>query len=102
MDYAIIKTGGLQFRVSEGDQIRVPRLASEPGDSIELEDVLALNRGGELQVGTPVVEGAKVAAEVVDHGRAKKLLIYKKKRRKFYQRKAGHRQGYTTIKITKI
>lgn len=102
MDYAIIRTGGLQFRVAEGDHIRVPRLANEPGSSIEIEEVLAVSRGGALEVGTPSVEGAKVAAEIVDHGRARKVIVYKKKRRKGYQRKNGHRQGYTTLRITKI
>ena len=102
MEYAVIRTGGLQFRVSEGDLIRVPRIRSDVGSKVEVPDVLALNAGGGLKVGAPVVEGAKVTAEVVAHGLARKLIVFKKKRRKGYRRKKGHRQGYTELRITGI
>ena len=102
MNYAVIRTGGLQFRVSEGDVIRVPRMKSEIGDAVEMPDVLALNVGGDVTVGTPIVESAMVKAEIVGHGRARKVIVYKKKRRKGYQVKKGHRQGFTEIRITGI
>lgn len=102
MDYAVIRTGGLQFKVAEGDLIRVPRIRSDVGSALEMPDVLALSAGGDLRVGTPLVDGAKVTAEVVGHGRSRKIIVYKKKRRKGYQRKKGHRQGYTELKITGI
>jgi large subunit ribosomal protein L21 len=102
VDYAIVRTGGVQFKVSEGDRIRVPKLHSEVGESVRIEDVLALSVDGELTVGTPIVEGASVSAKIADHGRAKKIIVYKKKRRKGYQRKNGHRQGYTELSIAKI
>ena len=102
MDYAVVRTGGLQFRVSQGDTIRVPRIAGEVGQTIELPEVLALSRGGELVVGRPIVEGAKVSAEVVGHGRGKKVVVFKKKRRKGYQLKKGHRQGYTELRIIAV
>jgi large subunit ribosomal protein L21 len=96
MPYAIIKTGGKQFVVEEGGTLRVPSIAAETGDTIELSALLA-NSGGE-----PVVGDAKVAATVVNHGRGEKVLVFKKKRRKHYKRKQGHRQGFTTIKIDSI
>jgi len=102
VDYAIVRTGGLQYRVAEGDLLRVPRLATEAGETVELTQVLALSRAGDLQVGTPLLNGAKVAAEVVGHGLGKKVLVYKKKRRKGYQRTRGHRQGYTELRIKAI
>lgn len=102
MDYAVIRTGGLQYKVSEGDLIRVPRIKSDVGAALEMPDVLALSAGGDLRLGTPLVEGARVNAEVVAHGRNRKIIVYKKKRRKGYQRKNGHRQGYTELKITGI
>ena len=96
MAYAIIKTGGKQFVVEEGGTLRVPSIAAETGETIELSALLA-NSGGE-----PVVGDAKVAATVVNHGRGEKVLVFKKKRRKHYKRKQGHRQGFTTIKIDSI
>ena len=102
MDYAVIRTGGLQFRVSEGDVIRVPRMKSDVGTAVEVSDVLALSLAGDVTFGTPLVESAKVQAEVVGHGRAKKVVVYKKKRRKGYQVTRGHRQGFTEIRITGI
>ena len=96
MPYAIIKTGGKQFVVEEGGTLRVPSIAAETGETIELSALLA-NSGGE-----PVVGDAKVTATVVNHGRGEKVLVFKKKRRKHYKRKQGHRQGFTTIKIDSI
>jgi large subunit ribosomal protein L21 len=102
VDYAVIRTGGLQFRVSEGDVIRVPRIKSDVGAAVEVSDVLALSVAGDMTFGTPLVESAKVQAEVVGHGRARKVVVYKKKRRKGYQVTRGHRQGFTEIRITGI
>jgi large subunit ribosomal protein L21 len=99
--YAIIRTGGKQYRVSEGDTIRVERLPGEVGGKIELSDVLML--GGEKSlVGKPLVKGATVNAEIVAQDRAKKIVVFKFKRRKRYRRKTGHRQPYTELKITGI
>jgi large subunit ribosomal protein L21 len=100
MAYAIIRSGGKQFRVEEGQQVRVPLMDTEVGASVEL-DVLLLG-GDEAKVGTPVVDGARVAATVVDHGRDTKIIVFKKKRRKQYKRTKGHRQDYTTLKIDSI
>ena len=102
VDYAVIRSGGLQFRVSEGDVIRVPTLKSDVGEALSVPDVLAMSIGGDMKVGTPTVDGASVSAEVVGHGRARKVIVYKKKRRKGYQVKKGHRQGYTELRITGI
>ena len=102
MDYAVVRTGGLQFRVSEGDLVRVPRMKSEVGEGIEISDVLALSVGGDITVGTPLVESAIVEAEVVGHGKGKKVIVFKKKRRKDYRVKKGHRQDFTEIRITGI
>ena len=101
MSYAIIRTGGKQFTVEKGATVRVPALNSEVGASVEVE-VLAMGEGAETKVGSPLVEGAKVTATVVDHGRAAKIVVFKKKRRKHYKRTKGHRQGYTTLKIDSI
>jgi large subunit ribosomal protein L21 len=100
MAYAIVRSGGKQFRVEEGQQVRVPLMDSEVGSTVEL-DVLMLG-GPESQVGAPLVDGARVAATVVDHGRDTKIIVFKKKRRKQYKRTRGHRQDYTTLKIDSI
>lgn len=100
MAYAIIRSGGKQFRVEEGQQVRVPLMDKEVGSSVEL-DVLLLS-GDESKVGTPTVDGARVAATVLDHGRGAKIIVFKKKRRKQYKRTKGHRQDYTTLKIDSI
>ncbi|MCK4409059.1 MAG: 50S ribosomal protein L21 [Candidatus Eisenbacteria sp.] len=102
MDYAVVRTGGLQFRVSEGDLVRVPRMKSAVGEGFEISDVLALSVDGDVTVGTPLVESAKVKAEVVGHGKGKKVIVFKKKRRKDYRVKKGHRQDFTEIRITGI
>jgi len=101
MSIAIIRAGGKQFSVERGATVGVPSLKHDVGASIELE-VLAATGDKETRVGTPQVEGAKVTATVVDHGRAPKIIVFKKKRRKHYKRTKGHRQGYTTLKIDSI
>lgn len=101
MAFAIIRTGGKQYQVEKGATVRVPSLAGEVGASVEL-DVLATGDGGKTRVGSPLLDGAKVTATVVDHGRAPKIIVFKKKRRKHYKRTKGHRQGYTTLKIESI
>ena len=101
MSIAIIRTGGKQFTVEPGSTVRVPSLKDEVGASVDLE-ILAVGEGKETKVGSPLVEGAKVTATVVDHGRAPKIVVFKKKRRKQYKRTQGHRQNYTTVKIDSI
>lgn len=101
MSFAIIRTGGKQFSVEPGATVRVPALETEVGSSVDLE-VLAVGEGSETRVGSSLVAGAKVTATVVDHGRAPKIVVFKKKRRKQYKRTKGHRQGYTTLKIDSI
>ena len=101
MAFAIIRTGGKQFRVEKGAKVRVPSLTDEVGASVEL-DVLATTDGASTRVGAPLIDGAKVTATVVDHGREPKIVVFKKKRRKQYKRTKGHRQGYTTLKIDSI
>ena len=100
--YAIVKTGGKQYRVTPGQTVRVEKLEGAVGDSVELGDVLLVGGEGETQVGQPRVDGASVAAEIVEQGRAKKIIIFKKKRRKGYHKKQGHRQAFTGLKITEI
>jgi large subunit ribosomal protein L21 len=100
--YAIIATGGKQYRVQEGDLLFVEKLTAEADSTVEINEVLAVSKDGKLTVGSPVVDGAKVTATVVKHGKAKKILVFKYKRKKDYRRKQGHRQPYTQIKIEKI
>ncbi len=100
--YAVIRTGGKQYRVAPDDIIEIEKLAGSAGDVIEFSDVLMLGGDGTARVGTPVVSGATVAAEVVDQKRAPKIIVFKKKRRKNYRRKHGHRQELTAVRITEI
>ena len=100
--YAIVKTGGKQYRVSAGQTVRVEKIDGTVGDNVELSDVLLVGGGEETIVGQPRVAGASVAAEIVEQGRAKKIIIFKKKRRKGYHKKQGHRQAFTSLKITEI
>jgi len=102
MDYAVIKTGGKQYRVSPGDVLQIEKLDGEPGAELQFTEVLMTAQGGAVQVGTPTVAGARVVAEVVKQGRAKKILVFKKKRRKNYRRRKGHRQYQTTVRVTAI
>ncbi|MBI1206629.1 MAG: 50S ribosomal protein L21 [Azospirillum sp.] len=100
--FAVIRTGGKQYKVASGDTIRVERLAVDPGAVIELDEVLMVANGGETTVGTPLVGGASVSAEVLAQARGPKIIIFKKKRRQNYRRKNGHRQDLTVLKITTI
>jgi large subunit ribosomal protein L21 len=101
MSYAIIRTGGKQFRVAEGQTVRVPSLDKRAGDTVEF-DVLVVGGDNETKVGAPVVDGARVAGTVVEHGRGDKIIVFKFKRRKQYKRTQGHRQDYTAVKIDTI
>ncbi len=100
--FAVIKTGGKQYKVAAGDVIAVERLDGDPGAHIDLETVLAIGEGAELTLGKPFVEGAAVTAEVLEQARGEKIIVFKKKRRQNYRRKRGHRQELTVLKITDI
>ncbi|OQY30226.1 MAG: 50S ribosomal protein L21 [Candidatus Cloacimonetes bacterium 4572_55] len=101
--YAIMMTGGLQYRVTKNDVIQVPRMNMEPGDDVEIGQVmLYASDTGQITVGKPMIEGAKVYAKVLDEARGKKLIVFKMKRRKKYRRKNGHRQWYTELLIKDI
>jgi large subunit ribosomal protein L21 len=100
--YAVIKTGGKQYRVSEGDTLRVEKLDGSAGETIEFDQVLAVGEGADLKIGTPFVKGGKVTATVKQQGRAKKVEIIKFRRRKHHMKKMGHRQSYTELEITGI
>lgn len=100
--YAVIRTGGKQYKVAKNDVIAVERLAGEAGDVIALDEVLLLGDGAKATIGTPLVGGACVAAEVLEQGQADKVLIFKKKRRHNYRRKRGHRQDITVLRVTDI
>jgi large subunit ribosomal protein L21 len=102
MATAVIRTGGQQYRVSEGETIRVEKLVGEPGSKVEFSEVLAIAGGDTPKLGKPLVAGAKVAGEIVTQGRGEKLVIFKFKRRKRYRRKNGHRQSFTAVRITSI
>ncbi len=99
--YAVIKTGGKQYRVSEGQKVLVEKLPGQNGDKITLGEVLFVG-GDSPKIGQPLVKGASVAAEIVEQGRGKKLIVFKFRRRKNYRRKAGHRQPFTALKIVTI
>ncbi|MDO5652324.1 MAG: 50S ribosomal protein L21 [Moraxella sp.] len=100
--YAVIKSGGKQHRVSVGETLKVELLKVETGSNIKVEDVLMVVNGADVKIGQPVVAGASVEAEVVTHGRGKKVRIVKHRRRKHYHKEQGHRQWYTELKITAI
>ncbi|MBU5592728.1 50S ribosomal protein L21 [Clostridium sp. MSJ-4] len=101
--YAVLKTGGKQYRVQEGDVIFVEKLNAEVDSTIELTEVLAVSKAdGQLVIGSPVVEGAKVVAKVANQGKAKKVIVFKYKPKKDYRKKQGHRQPYTKLVIEKI
>ncbi|MEM7543588.1 MAG: 50S ribosomal protein L21 [Pseudomonadota bacterium] len=99
---AVIKTGGKQYRVAEGDTLNVETLKGEAGDDLEFTDVLMLSDGDQVEVGTPTVAGAKVAAKIIEHGRGEKIRIVKFRRRKHHRKQMGHRQNYTRVQITSI
>ncbi|MFZ5646962.1 MAG: 50S ribosomal protein L21 [Bacillota bacterium] len=100
--YALIETGGKQYKVQEGDTLYVELLYTEPGQTVEIDKVLAVEKDGRLKVGTPLVEGAKVLLKVVRHGKGRKIIIFKYKAKKNYRRKTGHRQPFTQVTVEKI
>ena len=100
--YAIIRSGGKQFRAEPGKTIRVPTIDAEPGTAITFEEVLIAGGDGETQVGAPLLAGATVTGEVVEHTKGPKLIVFKWKRRKNYRRKTGHRQKFTEVRITDV
>ena len=100
--YAVVETGGKQYRVKAGDTLKVELLEGAAGSTITLDSVLALSDGKDLKVGTPLVAGAKVSAVIVEHTKAPKVVAFKKKRRKGYRRKVGHRQPLTVLRVASI
>jgi len=101
--YAVFQTGGKQFRAEPGGRLRIPTLEAEPGDSVTFDHVLIAGDGDEkVHVGTPVVDGASVTAEVLRHGRGDKVIVFKRKRRKSYRKKQGHRQNFTEIRVEEV
>lgn len=100
--YAIVRTGGKQYQVACGDQVRVEKLAGNVGDNVDLTDVLMVVDGENIQIGQPVLENAKITAKIIEQDRAKKVIVFKKKRRKGYRLRRGHRQSYTALKIEDI
>ena len=100
--YAVVRTGGKQVRMQPGESIRVEKLAGGVGEQIELGEVLLVGDDKELKVGRPLVEGARVVGTITAHGRGPKIVVFKKKRRKNYSRKTGHRQDYTEIRVDRI
>lgn len=100
--YAVIRTGGKQYRVAQKDVVRVERVSAEVGNEVDLDEVLMLGDGTSTTVGTPLIEGARVTAQVIDQIRAPKITVFKKKRRKNHRRTKGHRQALTVLRITEI
>ena len=101
--YAVFQTGGKQFRAEPGARLRVPTLEAEPGATVTFDHVLLAGDGeADIRVGTPVVDGASVKAEVLRHGRGDKVIVFKRKRRKGYRKKQGHRQNFTEIRIDEV
>ncbi|MCP4546142.1 MAG: 50S ribosomal protein L21 [bacterium] len=100
--YALVKMSGKQYRVREADVVRIAYLGQEIGQSVEFNEVMAVGQGEDLKIGQPYVEGALVKAEILSHGKDRKIIVFKKKRRKKYRRTQGHRQLYTELKITSI
>jgi len=100
--YAVVKTGGKQYRVKEGQTIRVEKLNADEGSTVELDQVLMVANGDDIKIGAPLVENGKVSADVVEHGRGDKVRIIKFNRRKHFRKQMGHRQAYTELKITGI
>nr|WP_211209639.1 MULTISPECIES: 50S ribosomal protein L21 [Thermodesulfobacterium] len=100
--FAVIKTGGKQYVVKPGDKIKVEKVEANVGDTVEISEVLLVNKDGEIKLGTPLVEGVKVIASVVEHSKGPKVIVFKKKPKKGYKRKRGHRQLITTLEIKEI
>lgn len=101
-EYAIVKTGGKQYRVQTGDSFRVESIPGDIGDTVELTDVLMVSQDGNVTLGSPMVEGAKVVTEIEANGKGKKIIIFKYKNKTRYRRKNGHRQHYTELRVTDI
>src|SRR5581483_11567630 len=102
MTYAVIRSGGKQYTVREGDSLTVEKLMGEPGESLEIADVLMVSDGDNITVGAPLVSGAKVMAEIVEHGKGKKIVVFKYKPKVRYRKRTGHRQQYTKLAIKQI
>ncbi len=100
--YAIFRTAGKQFRAEPGRLVKIPSVSAEPGAKVTFDEVLLGSDGNAVKAGTPLVKGASVSAEVVRHGKEKKIVVFKMKRRKNYARKQGHRQGFTEVRIDKV
>ena len=100
--YAIIQTGGKQYRVSEGDVLSIEKLTAAEGEEVVFDQVLTVVSDGDIKIGKPVVEGAKVTAKVVEHGKGEKILVFKYKAKSNYRKQQGHRQPYTKVEISKI
>ena len=100
--YAVIKTGGKQYRIVEGDLLRVEKIKGEIGEIVEFEEILMIANGERVEIGRPVLSNSKVIGEIVEQGKAKKIIVFKSKRRKGYRKKQGHRQQYTVLKIKEI
>lgn len=100
--YAVVSSGGKQYKVCEGETLRVEKISGEIGDQVSFDKVLMVSDGENVRIGTPVLDGVAVRGQIVEHGKNKKIIVFKYKRRKRYRRKQGHRQQYTAIKIDNI
>jgi len=100
--FAVIKTGGKQYVVKPGDRLKVEKIEGNPGELVEIKEVLLVNSGEDLKIGTPFIDSAVVTAEIIEQGRSPKIIVFKKKPKKGYKRKKGHRQHFTTIEIKEI
>jgi large subunit ribosomal protein L21 len=100
--YAVIKTGGKQYRVAEGDVVNIEKIEGDTGANVAFEEVLMVSQEAETKIGTPFLDGASVSGTILEQGRSKKLIVFKFKRRKDYKRKYGHRQSFTRIRIDQI
>jgi large subunit ribosomal protein L21 len=100
--YAVIRSGGKQFRVTPGQTLRLEKLAGDVGSTVQLGDVLAVENEGKIQIGSPLIQNARIEATVLEQDRSKKIIVFKKKRKKQYRRTRGHRQDFTAVRIEKI
>jgi large subunit ribosomal protein L21 len=100
--YAVIKTGGKQYRVAEGDLLRVEKIEGEVGEAVEFDEVLMIVNGERVEIGRPIINDSKVVGEIIEQGKGKKIIVFKSKRRKGYRKKQGHRQQYTALRIKEI
>lgn len=100
--YAVIETGGFQFTVKEGENLKIPKISAKPKEEISFDKILLISKDNDPIIGTPFIKGAKIEAEVLNHGKDKKIVVFKFKRRVKYRRKKGHRQDFTEVQIKKI